>query len=159
MRAPTPVTNRAMVTDNGSTRKPTSTCSPPEGTHENSVWSKARCSCPLPMRARNTPHVTRNDREIRAVATQPASGSPRRRPDARRMANPASGRAGISQAACSIVGGPASALEEGDVVGGGLGPAAEDGHDDGQADHHFGRGHDQHEEHDRLAPDVVEHAG
>ena len=40
-----------------------------------------------------------------------------------------------------------------------LDPAPEDGHDDPEADDDLGRGDDQHEEHDRLAADVVEHAG
>ena len=36
-----------------------------------------------------------------------------------------------------------------EVVGGGAGPAAEDGHDDAEADHDLGGGDDEHEEHDR----------
>ena len=46
-----------------------------------------------------------------------------------------------------------------DVVGGGAGPPAQDGHDDPEADHDLGGGDHEHEEHDGLAADVVEHRG
>src|SRR3954454_2080713 len=52
-----------------------------------------------------------------------------------------------------------SALQEGNVVCGGVGPASEDGDDDGEADHDLGRRHHQHEEHDHLPADVIQHAG
>ena len=40
-----------------------------------------------------------------------------------------------------------------------FGRAAQDGHDDAEADHHFGGGDDHHEEHGGLAADVAELAG
>src|SRR5579863_564789 len=52
-----------------------------------------------------------------------------------------------------------SALQDVDVVSGGGGPAPEHGHDDRQADHDLGRGHDQYEEHIDLTADVVQVAG
>src|SRR5688572_6634513 len=47
-----------------------------------------------------------------------------------------------------------SPLQHRNVVGGRAGAAPEDGDDDAEADHDLGRRHDEHEEHDDLAPDV-----
>ena len=97
MRAPTPVTNKAMVMDSGSARKPMSTASFPAGTHSNRVTTVSRSSPSWPTSPMNTSKVATNDPPIMAVASQPARGSPRRRPSAIRISTPASGKAGISQ--------------------------------------------------------------
>src|SRR5688572_1279467 len=52
-----------------------------------------------------------------------------------------------------------SSLQQVEVVGRGSGAAAEDGHDDPEADDDLGRRHHQDEEHQRLAADVVELSG
>src|SRR4051812_5170191 len=101
--------------------------------------------------------ATANEPATIVVANHPALGSPSRRPKSRSSPKPRSGRAGRSHAMFNTV--PASALEERDVVGGGARSAPEDCHDDPEADHDLGRGHDEDEEHDDLAADVVEHAG
>src|SRR3712207_1985975 len=90
-----------------------------------------------------------------AVASQPASGSPRRRPTTRRTTKPASGSAGTSQTALSTW----SPAQEADVVGGRPGAPPEDGHDDPEAHDHLGGGHDEDEEDHDLPAHVVEGAG
>ena len=97
MRAPTPVTNRAMVIDSGSARKPMSTASLPAGTHSNRVNTVSRSSPSWPTSPMNTNRVAMNEPPIMAVASQPARGSPRRRPSIIKINTPASGKAGISQ--------------------------------------------------------------
>src|SRR5690606_18751776 len=52
-----------------------------------------------------------------------------------------------------------SAFEERQVVGGGVGPTAHDGHDDGEADHDLCSRHDENEQHDGLAVEVAQDAG
>src|ERR1035437_6708562 len=52
-----------------------------------------------------------------------------------------------------------SALHQVEVVSRGVGSAAEDGDHDAQPHHDFGGGHYQHEEHQHLPSDVVEHVG
>src|SRR5437667_7642671 len=93
------------------------------------------------------------------VATHPAIGSPNRRPPTTSVAKPASGKAAMSHDACkTCIRSPvSSALEDVEVVGRRPGPAAEDGHDDAEADHDLGRGHHEHKEHGHLPAEVVEH--
>src|SRR5579863_10058458 len=55
--------------------------------------------------------------------------------------------------------GRALAPHDVEVVGGGVPAAAEDGHHDAEAHDDLGGGHHESEEHERLATDVVEHAG
>ena len=98
---PTPVTNRAMVIDRGSTRKATSTWNEPELIHVNRVWVKTRSSPSSPTRPKNTITAVRKAAPIMAVASHPARGSPRRLPATSRTRNPVRGRAGISQTASS----------------------------------------------------------
>src|ERR1700690_3331230 len=92
---------------------------------------------------------------------QPAMGSPMRLPNSRRNSAPNSGRAGTSQirsrTSCAFIG--PSALQHPHVVGGGAAPASEDRDDDREADGHFGGGDDQGEEHEHLAPHIVELTG
>src|SRR5687767_3229643 len=90
-----------------------------------------------------------------SVASHPAHGSPSCRPKTTSSRKPASGRAGINQTASSTELTP----QQGDVVGGGTGLASEDGDDDPEADHDLGCGDDEHERHDDLAADVVQHPG
>src|SRR5215207_7287152 len=99
------------------------------------------------------PAVTRKAPPHIAVASQPATGSPNRRPNSTSRTKPASGRAGISQTTSITA---PSASEQRHVVGGGSWPPPQDRHDDAEAHHDLGGGHDEHEEHDRLAGHVVE---
>ena len=50
----------------------------------------------------------------------------------------------------------ASALQLGEVVGGGVRAATQDRHDDAEADDHLGGGDDHHEEHRGLPADVAD---
>src|SRR5688500_15506846 len=103
----------------------------------------------------NAMTVTTKEPPSMPVAKWPASGSPRRRPNATRIRNPASGRAGISQMASNI----GLTLQFREIVGSAAGAAAQDRHDDAEADHDFGGRHDEHEEHRGLSVHVVELAG
>ena len=114
MSAPTPVTNSAIVTDSGSTSSPASTEKSPAGTHSNRVTTKRRSAGSRAINATNTATDDTNEPAMAAVASQPARGSPRRRPSTSSTKKPASGKAQMSQAASSI-----SALQQGHVVGGG----------------------------------------
>src|SRR5437764_3422375 len=153
----TPVTNSAIVIDSWSTRKATGMWSPPTGIQSKSVCTKTRSWGLLRYSPAHTTAATAKEPATSVVANHPARGSPRRRPTRSRRPNPSNGRAGRSQTMSSME--SASALQQRDVVGGGARPAPEDGDDDAEADHHLGRGHDEHEEHDHLATDVVEHPG
>src|SRR5262245_19977770 len=153
MSAPTPVTNSAIAIDRGSARNPTSTRRSPTGIHWNRICTKWRSSDGSPSRPPNTTRVATKLPAHMTVASQPAPGSPSRRPKASRTRNPARGSAGINQTASST----GSTFEQGDVVGRGVGTLAEQGDDDGQAHHHFGGGHHQHEHHDGRAAGVLEH--
>src|SRR5271169_462820 len=97
-----------------------------------------------------------NDPRTAAVPTHPAIGSPMRRPAKTRTTNPTSGNNGMRNAACNTVG---SALQNVQIIGRGVGSAAEDCYYDAQPDHHFSCRHYQDEERDGLPADVVEHAG
>ena len=97
-------------------------------------------------------------RSARRAACRTASGSPR----------PTIGSSGTIQTRSSrsrlVTAVPpdhsaGSAPECPDIVGGGALPAAEDRHDDGEADGDLGRGDDEREEHDHLARDVVRVSG
>src|SRR4051812_33315885 len=153
----TPVTNSAMVIESWSTRKPTLIFRPLTGIQSNSVCVNTRCSGLLRKSPAHTMAATTNEPATMEVASQPAFGSPRRRPESSSTPKPRSGRAGRSHTMFSTI--CRSALEERDVVGCGAGPAPEDGDDDAEADHHLGGGHDENEEHHDLAANVVEHAG
>src|SRR4029453_6642068 len=155
MRAPTPVMNSAMVIERGSARKPTSTCSRPTGIHSKRIWTKWRSSDGSPRSPPNTTSVAMKLPAHMSVASQPAPGSPSLRPKASRTRNPARGSAGSNQTASSA----GSTFEQGDAVGRGVGALAEQGDDDGQAHHHLGSGHHEHEHHDGLAAGVLQHAG
>src|SRR5262245_33373739 len=152
MSDPTPVTNRAIVIDSGSARNPTSTRRSPTGIHSNRIWTKWRSSSASPSSPKNTTTVATKLAAAIAVASQPAPGSPSRRPNTSSSTKPASGSAGINQTASST----GSTFEQGDVVGRGVGALAEQGDDDGQAHHHLGGGHHQHEHDDRLARRVLQ---
>src|SRR5262245_21858222 len=155
MRALTPVMNSAIVIESGSARNPTSTRSPPAGTHSNSVCVNWRPSSGSPSRpAYTTTDATKLPVHI-TVASQPAAGSARRLPANRRIRKPASGNAGINQTASSTAG---STLQYRDVVGRGARPLAQQGDDDGQSHHDLGRGHHENEHHDRQSPCVAHHA-
>ena len=102
IRAATPVMKRAMVTDSGSTRKPTSTVSPPTGNHSKSTWEKTRSSPGRSTRPMKTAIVAAKEPPSTAVANQPAAGSPSRRPARVSTTKPARGRAGINQTSSSM---------------------------------------------------------
>src|ERR1700736_2776343 len=118
-------------------------------------------------RARNWTTDQAKARASSPVAIQPARGEPIRRPKNMSSTAPARGSSGMMPArpsrsrAFTEGPGPAlgSALQGPEVVGGRRPPAAEDRHDDGQADRDLGRGDDEGEEHEHLAADVVERFG
>src|SRR6478735_3604255 len=151
--APTPVTNRHMMIESGSASSARSTCSAPTGIHVKITSTLERSSELIPSMSMYTPTETTNDAATISVAIHPASGSPRRRPRSRMIRNPASGKAGINQSTSSTV---ASALQLGEIVGGGTGTGAQDRHEDAEAHHGLGGGNHHHEEHRRLAVDVAE---
>src|ERR1700678_4352259 len=151
-----PVTNSTMVIDRGSTNRLACTWRPPTGIQVHRFWVKDRTGACTVSRSKYTPTATTNEAPTKQVATAPASGSPSRLPASTWMAKPTRGSKMIRYVTWSIVG---SALHQVQVVGGVVGPAAEDGDHDAQADHHLGRRHHQHEKHQDLAADVVEHVG
>ena len=128
--------------------------------HRNPREQRPRCGTARTRRVRADRSRRRPRRRTRpvtiAVARQPDSGLPSRRPNSRINTNPASGNAGISQITSSI--GPPSPLHLGEVVGGRARSAAQDRHDDAEADDDLGGRHDEHEEHRCLAVDVAESA-
>ena len=95
-----------------------------------------------------------NDPAAAAVPTQPALGSPRRRPqhkvdDETEQREPDYGVSGIDHGA--------SALQRTDVIGGGPAPPPVNGHDYAEADNNLGGRHHQYEKDGVLAADVVQH--
>src|SRR5918999_3052185 len=155
MSVPTPVTNSTIVMLSGSARNATSTSSPPTWSHSKRRKVKWRSSSPSPRRPAKVTTPATNDAPTMTVASQPAHGSPSRRPARRRTRKPASGSAGTSQTALST-GSPA---QEADVVGGRAGAPPEGGNGDTEAHDHLSRGHHEDEEHHHLTADVVEGPG
>src|SRR5687767_14654572 len=146
--------NNAMVTDSGSTRNPSCTSRLPTGSQSNSTcWNRRSCSGSLNRPMKTATDATKAPPHM-IVANQPASGSPSLRPPTTSTRKPNNGSAGISQTSSTT-----SAFQCRDVVGGGAGAASHERDDDAEADHDLGRGHDEHEEHDRLSADVVEVLG
>src|SRR5579884_132619 len=166
MNVPTNVTKSSIVTDSGSTRKPSFTWNPPAGNHDQMLrtWLRGWMS----RSAKNmTPDQT-NVSPDSVVAIQPDSGSPMRLPNSSSTAEPTSGSSGMIQTRSSrsralTVWPPRSstcarsALQEIDVVGRRALAAAEDRNDDRQSDRDLRGCDDQREEDEDLSADVVEH--
>src|SRR3984957_6552176 len=105
-------------------------------------------------------HPATNEAVTVGVPSQPATGGPRGRPKATRRTKPASGNRGRYVAAFTMaVSGLPSSAQHMDVVRGRARTSSEDGHHKPKAHDLLGRGNHEDEEHERLAPDVVEHAG
>src|ERR1039457_80656 len=118
-------------------------------------------------RLSNAASRTRDDTNARTmspVASQPARGSPSRRPKSISTAAPNNGRSGTiparpsrSRAFTPSLRSPCrSAFQDPQIVGGSVPPATEDGQDDRQPDGDLGGGDDEGEEHQHLAGRVVE---
>ena len=91
---PIPVMKSIIVTESGSTRNPTSTLKSPTGTHSKTVLVIWRSPSSTPRRPKYTMTVETKDAATAMVATQPAPGSPRRRPTSIRVMNPSRGNRG-----------------------------------------------------------------
>jgi len=93
--------NSAIVIDSGSRSRPAFTLKPPTDTHVNSSWENDRLPADRPSSDTNKTADTAKAAVVIAVASQPAQGSPSRRPETSSSAKPVSGSAGMSQAAWS----------------------------------------------------------
>src|SRR4051794_11944005 len=162
---PTPVTSRIHVTESGSARKPMCTSRLPAWNQVKRLWTLVRASLGRLSSAMSMTTDQTKASAMSVVASQPAFGSPMRLPASSRTTEPASGSSGTSHTrsrrsrAISSALAPL-ALQQIHVVGGRAAAAPpEDGHDDRQAHGHLGRGHHEHEEHDRLTADVVQRLG
>ena len=94
----------------------------------------------------------RTSRPCSRVASQPASGSPSLRPPKVRMHEAGEGQRRDQPDEFQH----RSALQHREVVSGGAGAAAQDGHDEREADHDLGGGDHEHEEHRHLPADVAQ---
>src|SRR3954447_8480668 len=137
-----------------------------KSTRNDSAWihvkpslTCARWSSGSACSAKNITTDATNASAINAVASQPALGSPIFLPKSNNTTAPSAGNAGMTQVRSSKSRAVTSALEHVQVVGRHVLPAAEDRHDDGEADGDLrGRDHER-EEHDHLAADVVQRLG
>ena len=93
MAVETPVTNRAMVMDSGSTRIPALTWRPATGNQVNMVKSATRSAAGRPSMVTQTTRAATKEPPAAAVPTHPATGSPRRRPKTRLTMKPSRGKA------------------------------------------------------------------
>src|ERR1700722_1571832 len=152
----TPVTKAAMVIDSGSMSRPTFTCRRPALNHVNHCSFTIRLLGARWKSATKTITVATKLRATSAVAIQPETGLPRRFPKSASNANPASGQAGIRNAAWIIEG---SALQHVRVVGCGAWFASKDGDDDAEADDDLRCRNYEDEEDGDLSADVVQLTG
>ena len=86
-----PVMNSTMVIDRGSTYRAACTWSRSTGIHDHRSWPYERTGAFTCRRERYTPTDTANEATTAMVPTQPAAGSPRRRPAASRIPKPTRG--------------------------------------------------------------------
>ena len=86
-----PVMNSTMVIDSGSTYRAAWTWSRSTGIQVQRFWPKLRTGASTCRRAKYTRTDTTKEAPTATVATQPAAGSPRRRPAAVRIPKPTSG--------------------------------------------------------------------
>ena len=98
MSALTPVTNMHIVIDSGSTSVPTGTLRPPALNQVKYCCTTTRWSAGSCMSPASTRQATTNAPPTAAVPTQPATGSPRRRPPTTSTANPARGNSSMRYA-------------------------------------------------------------
>src|SRR5882757_8430343 len=179
---PTPVISSTKVRESGSSRSPNSTCSAFTGIQSYRCSSVVRCSGDAPRACSNSNRPTTNA----ATTVRQPSRCPQasvRRPPRNSTRAPNAGNASSSQASPPTpVAGATSeptarinsvlmppprpgsytrsvllVLEQVRVVHRGGPTGAEDGHDDGQADHHFGgRDHHHEERHDLAVQPAVD---
>src|SRR4051812_28769497 len=133
MRHPTPVTTSAITIESGSTRRFTSATNDPTWIHDHTCWRITRFDEDLSSSVKSSSRPTTNDAPTATDASTPESRI--RLPNAKTAIDPANGSAGISQITCSTRSPPQQARVV-DVRGT---ATAEQGDDDGQADHHLGR--------------------
>ena len=72
IKAPTPVTNSAIVIDSGSARNPRPIDNSPDGIHSNKVISYTRSSGGFDASPKKTAVAAKNEPLTVAVASQPA---------------------------------------------------------------------------------------
>src|SRR3954467_7918522 len=77
MSVDTPVTNRIIVTESGSTSSDVLTLKPPDSIHVKIDLVTARSSASRPSRAKNVTALAANAPAVATVAIQPATGSRR----------------------------------------------------------------------------------
>src|SRR5665213_2187386 len=152
----TPVTKAAIVIESGSIRSPTLTRSLPAANQLNHGSLTIRALGARWKSAIKTMTVATKLSATSAVAIQPESGLPSRLPKSASSANPASGKAGIRNAAWIIEG---SALQHVRVVGSGAWFASKDGDDDAEADDDLCCRDYENEEDGDLSTDVVQLTG
>src|ERR1700684_3707774 len=97
----TPVTNMHLVIDRGATRAATFTCKPPTGIQLKYVC--VNCRWEVPSRPASVMQAATNEPATAAVPTQPAHGSPIRRPAVTSTTKPARGSRGIRNATWSTL--------------------------------------------------------
>ncbi len=103
MIALTPVTNRAITIESGSTLSATLALKPPTGSQSNNLWTNTRCPPVRNARPTKVTSAATNDRLTTPVASHPAHGLPSRRPAMSRTKNPTSGSTTMRNAAWSTV--------------------------------------------------------
>ena len=107
---------------------------PPARNHANRVCENRRSSPARSIRPKNTNTVD-DERTAHHDRREPAGERlAELRPNSTSTKNPASGKAGINQTTSSM---RSSSLQHRDVVGSGVRTAAQDRHDDSEADDHF----------------------
>src|SRR5574341_1212480 len=143
MSVPTPVTTSIIVTESVSIWKAHGTFKSP--TAIQSASRTVTASKPFACRPTSCSTATSNDSPAAPQATMPTHFSPRYRPKARLMSNPATGKRTMRGTRLNIL-----SLQLIDVVHADALLGAEDGDDQRQPHRHLGGGHRHHEEHEHL---------
>src|SRR5882757_8788434 len=178
---PTPVISSTKVSESGSIRSPKSTCSAFTGIQRYRFSSEVRCSGARPRvcrkivrpTAKAATTVRQPSRWPQALARRPARNSTRAPKAGSTNSNQANPVTPVAASTCGVaarksvlmppprLGSYARSvllvLEQVRVVHRGGPTGAEDGHDDGQPDHHFGgRDHHHEERHDLAVQPAVD---
>src|ERR1051325_4608913 len=148
MRAPTPVTVRAITTESGSARKATSAWNRPTVIQSHTFDTTSRSEDALPMRWNSRASAVTKDVATRSEASHPLEASRHRFPDRRRTAAPMRGNSGMS--ATSVMSSP----QHSGVVDIRRQALAVERDDDGQANHDLSGGHHHGEERQHLPVEV-----
>src|SRR5690348_10052855 len=146
MRKPTPVTISSITAESGSESRPKSVWSEPDATQLKMVMSLVRLVSAVPSIEMKSATAAAKASRIVPQPIQEIRARGRRRPNSPRMTKPASGRASVKTVKFSML-----ALQGVELVHVNLAAGAEDGDDDGEADHHLGGGDGQHEEDEHPA--------